>query len=93
MRAAAGGGVGLALAWAGCGKSISSRPSSSGSVSSGSQTAAGTPKPGGTYLQSLTNSPPSLDAHQTSSTHSMAIQGWVLSRLFRFRTAADPSVS
>ncbi len=60
----------------------SGQPSGSG--------ATGTPKTGGTF-QSYLAANPVLDPHKTSSAGQQAIGG-VMSRLFRFVTAADPNV-
>jgi peptide/nickel transport system substrate-binding protein len=94
LRAAVVGGVAASLAAAGisCGRHSGGSGTNSGTTS-GAQGSAKTPQPGGTLQQMVKDSPPSLDAHQTSSTNSMAIQGRVLSRLFRFKTANDPAVS
>jgi peptide/nickel transport system substrate-binding protein len=55
--------------------------------------ASSTPQSGGILNpDALYGTPPSLDAHETSSTWAMQSNSRVMSRLLRFQTATDPKV-
>jgi len=52
-----------------------------------------TPQPGGTLSYYLIGNPPSLDPQRTTAAPTFRTVGGVYSRLFRFKTAHDPSVA
>jgi len=88
------GGAGAALAATamsgGCalrGQSKKGGPATTGSPSSE------TPQPGGTLSYYLIGNPPSLDPQRTTAAPTFRTVGGVYSRLFRFKTAHDPSVA
>src|SRR6266702_4464389 len=81
------GAAGLTAVAAGCGKSAPS------SVAPAVTRGSGSPQTGGILNpEALYGTPPSLDPHQTSSTWAMQSVSRAVSRLFRFKTAADPKV-
>ncbi|HTE83710.1 MAG TPA: hypothetical protein VK821_03185, partial [Dehalococcoidia bacterium] len=81
-----GAAIGSAAALA-----CSSRPSTAPAGSPGATGAQGTPKSGGTYSTFWTANPV-LDTQKGSAPPFQAAAG-VLSRLFRFKTGADPKTS
>ncbi len=84
--AVAGAGlVGTTLA--GCGGR--SKTASSGTQTSASSGAAGTPKPGGTLVVYLATSYP-LDPQKVSAS-AQAVPGPAMSRIFKFKTSPDPA--
>jgi peptide/nickel transport system substrate-binding protein len=87
-------GAGLALAATGaalgCGGSGRSQKGSAGTSASG---AAETPQRGGIFNSYSIQNPPSLDPQRTTAAPTHQTVGGVYSRLFRFKTAADPSVA
>jgi peptide/nickel transport system substrate-binding protein len=89
LRTAAVGAGAAGLAALGC--STQGKSSSSGS-SAGSQSSAqgGTPVNGGQFTTYLQANPQSLDPQRVSATAQVSISG-VMSRLFRFKTSADPN--
>jgi peptide/nickel transport system substrate-binding protein len=88
-RLLAGGAGALAVAGlAGCGRSAGS---SGGAASSGQpQAASEAPRPGGTLVDSQPYNPP-LDPQRVSAAAQQAVGG-SYSRIFRFKTGADPKV-
>jgi len=87
------GGAGAALAVTAtslaCGLGAQSKK---GGAAAGSPDAE-TPQQGGTLSYYLIGNPPSLDPQRTTAAPAFRTVGGVYSRLFRFKTAHDPSVA
>jgi peptide/nickel transport system substrate-binding protein len=85
---AAGAGI-AGLAALGC--STQGKTGSSG-ASSQASSSTGQPVNGGTFVAALQANPQSLDPQRVSATAQVSISG-VMSRVFRFKTGADPAVA
>ena len=91
MLQAAGAGAGAAaLAAAGC--STQGRGGAAPSTAGSQQASTGTPVNGGAFTAALQANPQSLDPQRVSATAQVSISA-VMSRVFRFKTAVDPSVA
>src|SRR5438128_395955 len=88
LQRAAAAGAGLAGAGL---VACSSRGGTSGVASRAAPEAGGQPQTGGTYSVNLATNP-ALDPQQRSDQGVHRAASAVLSRLFRFKTGADPSV-
>lgn len=89
IRAGSGAAMAAGAAALACG---GPRPTTTGSSTSGSG-AAEAPQQGGTLSYYLIGNPPSLDPQRTTAAPTFRTVGGVYSRLFRFKTAHDPSVA
>lgn len=87
---ASAGTAGAAALAAGCGGRKAPR---SGAPSTAGGASAEAPRNGGVYSYYLLGNPPTLDPQRTTSYLAQHISGAVYSRLFRFKTAHDPSVA
>ena len=88
---AAAGGAGLAASpLFACSRSAGAPPRSDSGSTQNAPQAAESPRPGGAFNAYLPYNAP-LDPHKVSANAQQAVSG-VLSRLFRFKTGADPAV-
>jgi peptide/nickel transport system substrate-binding protein len=74
----------------GCGHSTKATNSGTSKPAAGP---AEQPRPGGVYNTYSIQNPPSLDPQRTTAAPTHQTVGGVYSRLFRFKTAADPTVA
>ena len=92
LASAGAGAAGLtAVGLAACGSKPNSALPAGSSSPTGNQAQSGSPKAGGNF-SSFLNFNPTLDPQRNSALGQQSISG-VMSRVFRFKTGADPNVS
>jgi peptide/nickel transport system substrate-binding protein len=88
LRGFGAGAAGVAAAMSGCGGKTTPKP-----AQPAAQPSSSAPQYGGVlHPDALYGTPPTLDAHETSSTWAMQANSRILSRLLRFKSGPDPKV-